>query len=75
MPISSRLLISLTYAEGSRKQKDLNLTPAGEAFCEKHIRGCLKAEEQALSGLTETERAEFFRLYEQLLSRLEAADR
>ena len=67
-------LIFLTYAEGSRKQKELRLTSAGEEFCEEHIRIYLKEEEKALSTLKNEERAEFFRLYEQLLSRLEEAD-
>ena len=68
-------LISLSFAEGSRKQKILNLTSAGKDFCDRHIRVYLKAEERALSGLAKEERAEFFRLYEQLLSHLEAEGR
>lgn len=65
-------LVSLRYAQGSRKRKDLYLTSEGERFCCRHIRPLQKIEEQALSALSDREQQEFFRLYGLLLNRLEA---
>lgn len=64
-------LVSLTFAEGSRKQKDLRLTEQGEQFCNQHIRSLQASEEKVLKSLTNHERDEFFRLLENLLCRLE----
>ncbi len=64
-------LVQLTFAEGSRKQKDLYLTQAGESFCNQHIRPVLAAEEQALEALSAEEREKFFGLLERLLDGLE----
>ncbi len=66
-------LVYLSFAEGSRKQKDLRLTEAGEEFCNNYIRSLLASEEKVLQSLTPDERNEFFRLLEGLLSRLEDA--
>lgn len=64
-------LIALTYAEGSHKQKDIRLTPAGENFCTLHIRTLLQAESTALMHLSNEERAAFFATQEKLLNCLE----
>ena len=65
----------MSFAEGSRKKKDIFLTQAGEIFCDSNIRKLLEAETRAVSRLNETERREFLRLYEQLLSALEQEKR
>ena len=61
-------LIDLSFAEGSRKTKNLHLTEAGEAFCSRHVRTVLAAEERALNALTDMERERFFSAYERLLN-------
>ncbi len=61
-------LLYMTYAEGSRKKKDIMLTQAGEAFCKKHVRTLLHAEEDALMALESEERETFFALSEKLLA-------
>ncbi len=52
-------LLHLTYAEGSRKQKDMMLTEAGEHFCDTHIRRLLRAESAVLLHLSTEERETF----------------
>ncbi len=64
-------LVYLTYAEGSRKKKDLHLTEKGENFCNKHIRSLQSTEEKVLAMLSDVERDAFFRVYEYLLEKLE----
>lgn len=64
-------LLSMTYAKGSRKQKDIMLTPKGKAFCDRHIRTLMQAESNALQRLTSDERENFFRLQELFLSSLQ----
>ncbi len=64
-------LVYLTYAEGSRKKKDLHLTEKGEEFCDLHIRTLQTAETQVVLSLSREERDTFFRLYEKLLKGLE----
>lgn len=66
-------IVSLTFAEGSRKQKDIRLTDAGEAFCNQHIRPILEAEEASLMGLKEEERNTFLSVYAGLIHSLEDA--
>lgn len=66
-------LLRLDYAEGSRKQKELALTDAGEAFCDAHIRTFMRAEGSALLSLSAQQREDFFATMEQLLAGLEKA--
>lgn len=63
-------LITMEYAQGSRKQKEIRLTPKGNAFCEKHIHSLLKAEEDALMNLPKEEREAFFKTMETFLDGL-----
>lgn len=53
-------LVYLSFAEGSRKQKDLHLTQQGEAFCDQYIRTLQSAEEKVLDQLTDDQREAFF---------------
>ncbi len=64
-------LVYLTFAEGSRKQKDLRLTVQGEQFCDIHIRSLQNIEEKVLESFTAAERDSFFRFLEGLLCTLE----
>ena len=64
-------LLELRYAKGSHKQKEIRLTPAGQTFCDKHIRTLMRAESGALMQLTEEECQKFFSLQERLLATLE----
>ncbi len=64
-------LVYLTYAEGSRKQKNLYLTKEGEDFCNKNIRTLQEVEEKVLMSLTEQERTKFFELLGYLLESME----
>lgn len=64
-------LLRRAYAEGSRKQKNITLTAAGEHFCEVHIHCLLRAEDAALMNLSAGERGSFFATLERLLSCLE----
>lgn len=64
-------LVYLTYAEGSRKQKDLHLTEKGEEFCDKHIRTLQEVEEKVLMSLSDSERNTFFHILGHLLEGLE----
>ncbi len=63
-------LVQLTFAEGSRKQKDLHLTEKGEAFCNQYVRSVQEAEENVLEALSDEERNMFFELLERLLDGL-----
>ncbi len=64
-------LVYLTYAKGSRKQKDLNLTPKGEEFCKIHIQSLQSVEEKVMMSLSSKDREDFFRILEYLLNGLE----
>ena len=64
-------MLYMTYAEGSRKQKDIMLTPAGQVFCDRYIRTLMNAEQKALMELETGEREMFFGLMEKLLRCLE----
>ncbi|MDO5718923.1 MAG: MarR family transcriptional regulator [Tissierellia bacterium] len=64
-------IISLEFTEGSRKQKDIRLTPMGKEFCDKNIRPVLKAEEKSLMKLSEIERQAFLNTIEKLINCLE----
>lgn len=66
-------LLSLTYAKGSHKKKDITLTAAGEAFCDLHIRNLLQAEDAALMELSMEERESFFEIFGKMLSYLECS--
>ena len=66
-------LVSLRFAEGSRKQKELFLTPTGETFCDQYIRSVQATEEQVLRTLSPKARAAFFGTYADLLTKLEHA--
>lgn len=64
-------LVQLSFAEGSRKQKDLYLTEKGEEFCNQHVRSVLEAEEKVLKALSQEEREKFFGILEHLLNHLD----
>lgn len=64
-------LVELTFAEGSRKKKDLHLTEKGEEFCDQYVRSVQQAEEKVLEKLSTEERNKFFGLLENLLNGLE----
>lgn len=64
--------IYLTFAIGSRKQKEIRLTEKGEAFCNQYIKTVLEAECRSLMNLSEDERKNFFELIERILSDLES---
>ena len=64
-------LLRLDYAEGSRKQKNITLTEAGEAFCDGNIRTLMQAESAALTGLDKEEREIFFKVFERFLFGIE----
>lgn len=64
-------LISLAYAEGSRKQKDIQLTKKGSEFCDRYICSLMKAESAALMKLSPKEREAFFETLERFLNCLE----
>lgn len=64
-------IISLEFAEGSRKQKNIQLTKKGEAFCDAHIRPVIGAEEKSLMKLNEKEREAFLHTLEKLIYCLE----
>ncbi len=61
----------LTFAKGSRKQKELHLTAKGETFCDQYVRTLQTAEERALERLSNEERESFFRTLSILLEGLE----
>lgn len=65
-------LVSLSFVEGSRKQKALRLTAQGERFCQKQIRSLQESEEKVLAALSSQDRNEFLRLFEALLTGLES---
>ncbi len=62
--------VYLTFAEGSRKQKDLHLTQKGEEFCDRYIRTLQAVEEKVLNALSEQEREAFFKTMSTLLDGL-----
>lgn len=64
-------IITLEFAEGSKKQKDMKLTAKGEAFCHRHIRPVLYAEEKSLMKLSAKERDAFLDTLERLILCLE----
>lgn len=64
-------LVSLTFAKGSRKKKDINLTAKGEQFCDKYIRSVMHAECKVINDFSEKERQQFFSFLEKLLSGIE----
>lgn len=64
-------LIQLSYAKGSKKQKDITLTMDGELFCDKYIRSLQAAEEKVLKSLSHNEREAFFHTLERLQKKLE----
>lgn len=64
-------LLSLVYAEGSHKQKNITLTPAGEHFCDENIRNLLEAEDASLMRLSPEERETFFQIFGKMLTYLE----
>ena len=61
-------LVKLTFAEGSKKQKELNLTQTGEEFCDLHIRNVMQAECAVLNRFSQEERNQFFWFLEKLLT-------
>ena len=63
-------LVYLTYAEGSRKQKELHLTKKGQQFCDENIRSVQSAEERALQSLPREEIEAFFTGYAKILHTL-----
>lgn len=50
-------LIVVRLAEGSRRDKVIELTETGDAFCDRHVRPVLQSERQALQSMG-TERAD-----------------
>ena len=61
-------LAGLQFASGSKKQKDLFLTEAGEDFCRQHIIPVMEAECAVLNRFPKEEREQFFGFLEALLS-------
>ena len=64
-------VLSMEFAEGSRKQKELHLTHKGEAFCNAYIRPVLKAECSAISELPPEQRRVFLDAQEKIIGKLE----
>lgn len=60
--LEAKGLISLDFAEGSRKAKVVSLTPVGRAFSDERIVPAIEAEDRAFSSLSVEERSEFLRL-------------
>lgn len=54
--------VDLRAVPGTRGRKTIHLTQAGEAFCKRHIRTVLAAEEKALGRLSEEERRTYISL-------------
>ena len=69
--LEKRGLITLTFAPGSRKQKDVSLTEEGEVFCRTHIRTVQSIEEKVLGNVPKEEKKAFFRTFAQLMEGLE----
>ncbi len=64
-------LVELTFAKGSRKQKDLHLTEQGDVFCDKYIRSVMEVECTVINRFSQEERNQFFRFLEKLLNGIE----
>lgn len=64
-------LIHLTFAEGSRKKKDLHLTEKGEEFCDQHIRSVLNTECKILNQFPANDREAFFQFFKEMLNGIE----
>lgn len=70
--LEGRGLVSLTYMEGSRKNKRAELTEAGRAFSEARIVPAIDAEHRAFATLTPEERVELVRLVRRYVDALDA---
>jgi DNA-binding MarR family transcriptional regulator len=55
-------LVSISFAEGSRRSKVVKLTDAGQSLCDKRIVPGINAEKNAFDALPEQDRIEFVRL-------------
>ena len=64
-------LITMEYAQGSRKQKEIRLTSQGEQFAQEHILPVMEAECAAIMTLDETQRKQFMDTMDRLLDMLE----
>lgn len=60
--LETKELVAISYAEGSRKNKDVALTTTGEHFCDQYITPALHAELRAFSALTSDERLQLMSL-------------
>ena len=60
--LTARGLVTLEYAEGSRKNKVVNLTEAGRAFAERWTEPAVVAEQRAFEALDREERMTMLRL-------------
>ena len=61
-------MLYLSYAEGSKKKKDIRLTITGEEFCTKYILPVLNAECNALMRVEEQERRMYLDTKEKMIS-------
>ena len=64
-------LVTLSFAKGSRKKKQLHLTAKGEDFCNQYIRTLQHTEEKILGTLSQKEKDSFFNTLSLLLTGLE----
>lgn len=60
--LETKELVAISYAEGSRKNKDVALTTTGKHFCDQYITPALHAELRAFSALTSDERLQLMSL-------------
>lgn len=70
--LTAKNMVELDYAEGSRKNKVVRLTPAGKAFAERYIKPALDAENRAFGSLEPTERRALLCLLKKFSSALDA---
>ena len=67
-------MITLDFAEGSRKQKEIRLTIQGEQFAREHILPVMEAECAAIMTLDEIQRTRFLDTMERLLELMETQE-
>lgn len=60
--LGARDLVELSFAEGSRKSKQVALTERGREFSRERIVPAIEAEKRAFSALSATERSELVRM-------------
>lgn len=69
--LEKRGLVTLRFAAGSRKTKELVLTREGEMFSRHFIVNLREAEKASLAALSSDELSAFFSLYERILTTLD----